>query len=794
MEDLMFRLPTRHLIVISFLCLYFFSLSFLTPATHAATTRAATGPNVKAWLTTTDRVNQLTQQANQTFTSGNGTASSTIDVNENQQFQQMVGFGAAMTDTSAYLIGTQMNSTQESALMRALFSQTSGIGVNFVRIPMGSSDFTATPASNPAPYSYDDMPAGQTDPNLTNFSISHDTSAIIPTLQQALQINSSLRFMANPWSPPAWMKTNDSMINGGNLTSSSYGPLAQYFVKFIQAYQAQGLPIYAITPQNEPGASTDYSSMVLPAASEASFIANNLGPALSNANLSPKILAWDQASTNGTYPETVLGNSAASAYISGIAWHCYDSNLPVMSDVYNFDQSKDVYETECSTGANGIAPYSAIDTALDSVQNWAKVVELWNIALNASGGPKMGSGCTNCTGLATIDSSGNYTLTDNYYGLGQVSKFALPGAYHIGSSTADKQLNTAAFKNPDGSKVLVVHNTSSSTSKTFNVDWEGTQSFSYTLPAGGIVTFQWSGTPVAISSGYAVNAGGSATGSFAADGYYSGGNTYSTTASINTSGVTNPAPQAVYQTERFGNMSYTFPNLIPKAQYTVRLHFAELYWNSSGKRTFNVSINGTQVLSNFDIFATAGGEYIAIVEPFTTIADSNGQIAIQFTSVVNNAKVSGIEIALASYAVNSGGNASGSFTTDFFGSGGSDYPTTASINTSGVTNPAPQTVYKNERFGDFTYTIPGLTAGATYTVRLHFAELNYTASGDRIFNVTINGTQVLSNFDVFATAGGEYTAIVEPFTATADSSGQITIRFMSLVTNASINGIEVIAA
>ena len=161
---------------------------------------------------------------------------------------------------------------------------------------------------------------------------------------------------------------------------------------------------------------------------------------------------------------------------------------------------------------------------------------------------------------------------------------------------------------------------------------------------GGGTTPTPTPTPVSNSSVYAVNAGAAAAGSFAADGYYSGGNTYATTASIDTSAVSNPAPQAVYQTERFGNFTYTFPNLSSGAQYTVRLHFAEIYWTSSGQRLFNASINGQQVLTNFDIYATVGAANKAIVEQYTTTADANGQIAIQFISVKDNAKVNGIEI------------------------------------------------------------------------------------------------------------------------------------------------------
>jgi glucosylceramidase len=609
----------------------------------------AAGAPVSVWLTTTDGQNNIAPQSGLSFSPGAGAAGSTITVNENQQFQQMTGFGAAMTDTSAYLIGTKMSTSQRSAVMTALFDPKNGIGLSFVRIPMGSSDYTATPPSAPAPYSYDDVPAGQTDPTLASFSINHDLAYIVPTLKQALQINPNLIFMANPWSPPAWMKSNGSMI-GGSLNASAFGPLAQYFVKFLQAYQAQGVTVAFITPQNEPTYATNYSSMTLSAADETSFIKNNLGPALASAGLSTKILAWDEGNGSVSYPETVLGDATASSYVSGIGWHCYDGQLQNMTTVHAAYPSKDAYETECSTGPTGIAPFSAIDVALTSVQNWAKGVELWNIALDTSndghggGGPKMGSGCGGCTGLVTIDqATGNATFTQNYYQLGQVSKFVVPGAYHIASSSGDASLNNAAFKNPDGSKVLVVHNTSSA-ADTFNVSWNSTQYFTYTLPAGGIATFQWSGSPVALSSGYAINAGGSATGSFSADGFYSGGQTYSTTASINTSAVTNPAPQAVYQTERYGNFTYTLPNLLPGAQYTVRLHFAEIYWGSSGQRLFNVAINGAQVLTNFDIYAAAGGKNVAVVEPFTAAADTNGQITIQLTTVVDNAKISGIEI------------------------------------------------------------------------------------------------------------------------------------------------------
>ena len=474
------RLAIRTLFFLLLSCLCLSAFVFSPPVTQAATrnvvAQAASGPSVSTWLTTTDGLNLLASQSPQTFGSTLTPGDAIIDVNDQQHFQQMTGFGGAMTDSSAYLIGQLLTSTERNALMQNLFgsSGSNSINMSFVRIPMGSSDFSATPLANPAPYSYDDQPAGQTDPNLTSFSINHDLASIIPTLKQALQTNPSLTFMANPWSPPAWMKTNGSMlgsVNGqtGTLITTDYQPMAQYFVKFLQDYQAQGIPIYAITPQNEPlYIPSGYPGMSFTSDQETAFINNNLGPALANAHLSTKILAYDFNRDNTTYPEAVL--SQAGSYVSGVAWHCYSQDPGAMTTVHNAFPGKDQYETECSPG---IISQSVIDETLDDVQNWAKTVELWNIALDPNNEPRINGGCGNCTGMVQINQSTHaITYTTSYYQLGQVSKFVVPGAYHIASTTADSNLNNASFINPDGSKVLVVHNTSSA-SETFNVRWDG---------------------------------------------------------------------------------------------------------------------------------------------------------------------------------------------------------------------------------------------------------------------------------------------------------------------------------
>jgi predicted DNA-binding WGR domain protein len=275
---------------------------------------------------------------------------------------------------------------------------------------------------------------------------------------------------------------------------------------------------------------------------------------------------------------------------------------------------------------------------------------------------------------------------------------------------------------------------------------------------------------------------------------------------INTSSVSNPAPQAVYQSNRYGTFSYAVSGLTVNASYTVRLHFAETYWTAAGQRVFNVSINGQQVLTNFDIVGTAGAVNKAVVEQFTATADSTGKITLQFTTVKDNAQVNGIEILSSTAStptptptpipggtqINAGGPAVAPFVADTDFTGGSTVTSTNAINTSSVSNPAPQAVYQSNRYGTFSYTIGNLTAGKTYTVRLHFAETYWTAAGQRVFNVSINGQQVLTNFDIVGTAGAANKAVVEQFTATADSTGKITLQFTTVKDNAQVNGIEIL--
>jgi glucosylceramidase len=439
----------------------------------------AGGETVQVWLTTPDLVSGLSQQPSLTFAPARDRDAPTIQVDDTITYQQMDGFGAAVTDTSAWLIAKKLSPPARTHLMTALFSPTQGIGIDWIRVPMGSSDFT-----HDHYYSYDDN-GGTPDPSLADFSISHDLSYIIPLLQQAMRLNPAIKLDANPWSPPAWMKSNHSMTGGGTLLSRYYGALAYYFVKFLQAYRTQGLPIFAVQPQNEPLAQAAYPSMNMSAPDEARFIADNLGPALAAADLHPKILGFDHNWAQPGYPETLLGDPSAAAYLAGTAWHSYAGTPNAMSVVHGLYPTKEVYETESSVA-------HPVDLFINAARNWSKTGVMWNIALDNYGGPLPNNpACRGCVGLVTIDqSTGTYRFTNYYYEIGQFSKFVLPGATRIYSTSfGGADIEDVAFKNPDRSEVVVAYNASKQVRR-FSVRL-GSEAVDYSLPAGGIATFTW---------------------------------------------------------------------------------------------------------------------------------------------------------------------------------------------------------------------------------------------------------------------------------------------------------------
>jgi glucosylceramidase len=350
-------------------------------------------------------------------------------------------------------------------------------------------------------YSYDDMPAGQTDPNLNNFSISHDLTDILPLTKQAEQINPNLKLMMVPWSAPAWMKDNGNFTNQGYLQSQYYAAYAQYYVKTIQAYQSQGVHVDYVSAQNEPGccSGANYPTMAWNGSGLDYFTANDLLPAFHSAGLSAKVLALDwNWSSYASYGAPEANDAAVrnDPLFGGVAWHGYDEGSAAeQSTVHNQYPAIGSFDTEHS-GGTWIANQQNEDMSniIDYTRNWGQSVVKWSLAVDQNMGPHNG-GCGTCTGLITVHNgdsrTGQVDYTIEYYDMGQLTKFVKPGAYRI-DSTSSSTIPNVAWINPDGSKALVAYNGTGST-QPMTVNWGG-ESFTYNLPAATSATFTWSGT------------------------------------------------------------------------------------------------------------------------------------------------------------------------------------------------------------------------------------------------------------------------------------------------------------
>jgi len=352
-----------------------------------------------------------------------------------------------------------------------------------LRVSIGASDLNAEV------FSYDDMPAGQTDVNLTNFNLSKDTVDVIPLLKEIVLINPNIRIMGSPWSAPVWMKDNGSSI-GGSLQPQYYSVYAQYFVKYIQAMRAKGITIDAITPQNEPQHGGNNPSMVMSAAQQADFIKNHLGPAFQAASFTTKIIIWDHNCDNPNYPITILNDPAAKQYVNGSAFHLYNGDISALSTVHAAHPDKHLYFTEQWTAGSGSfsgdLKWHVRNVIVGSMRNWSKVALEWNLASDGSYNPHTPGGCTECKGALTLDGAINRNVA--YYIVAHASKFVLPGSVRIESNNAATIFN-AAFKTPDGKKVLIAIN-DGTTAATFNIKFKG-QIAVATLAAGAAATYIW---------------------------------------------------------------------------------------------------------------------------------------------------------------------------------------------------------------------------------------------------------------------------------------------------------------
>ncbi|WP_332856072.1 glycoside hydrolase family 30 protein [Duganella sp. S19_KUP01_CR8] len=463
------------------------ALPLLLLCAHGA---AQAQTQVQAWITTGDQSKLLARGADAAFGSG-VKAAIVIDVDPAQRYQEMVGFGAAITDASAWLIQNRLDPQQRGALMNELFGKAPGANFSFTRLTIGASDFSRHH------YSFDDMPPGQTDPALAHFSIEPNRADVLPVTKAALAINPNLRVMASPWSAPGWMKSTDSLIQG-TLKPEAFAPFAAYLSRYVSAYEKEGVPIYALTLQNEPHFEPkDYPGMRVEPAKRAAFIGGHLGPLLAKEHPQTRILDWDHNWDEPGSPADVLKDPVANKYVNGVAWHCYGGDVRVQAALHDRWPDKDTYFTECSGGKwapvwSDNLQHFARTLVIGTTRGWAKGVLLWNLALDENDGPHLG-GCKDCRGVVTIDSrDGKVTRNEEYYALAHASRFVRQGARRIASSSGYNELDTVAFRNADDGSVALLVVNSAKAPRSFAVRLApGQRSFSYTLPAASVATFTW---------------------------------------------------------------------------------------------------------------------------------------------------------------------------------------------------------------------------------------------------------------------------------------------------------------
>ncbi len=458
-------------------------------------TLPATAQKVQVWLTTADRTSLFAEQPKPLEFSKSDKTPANITINDKTRYQTIDGFGFALTGGSAQLL-MQMDAASRAAILKELSTDTgNGIGVSYIRVSIGSSDMNAKV------FTYDDMPDGEQDPTLAHFALGPDLADVVPVLKQILAIDPKLSILGSPWTPPSWMKSNDN-AKGGSLKPEYYAAYAQYFVKYLQAMQAQGIHIEAITVQNEPLNAKNTPSLLMTSKEESAFIAQDLGPALKAANLNTKIILYDHNLNRPDYPLDILADPAAAQYTAGSGFHLYEGTIDAMTKVHDAHPDKNLYFTEQMVVQEDLTkPFSIAHPVsriiIGATENWSRNALLWNLAADPHNGPHTDNGgCPVCQGAITID--GN-TVTRNlaFYTAAHASKFVRPGSVRIDSGPVVEVTRDippvipphVAFETPDHRKVLIAANPTHDP-KTITVEYKK-RSFTATLNPGDAVTYVW---------------------------------------------------------------------------------------------------------------------------------------------------------------------------------------------------------------------------------------------------------------------------------------------------------------
>lgn len=466
---------------------------------------------IEAWITSADR-SMLFQQQPEKVTFGNEEGKGLpIIIDDRQEFQEMDGFGFALTEGSAFHLHRMSAPARQQILEEMFKADGNNVGFSYIRLTLGASDL------NNFVYSYNDLPEGKKDAEMKKFSLGHDYDDVIPVMKEILKIVPDIKILASPWSAPAWMKEKYD-VRGGALKNEYYDAYARYFTKYVQAMQKEGITIDAVTVQNEPLNSRNTPSMPWYWQQQNEFVRDHLGPAFKDAGLKTKVIIFDHNCDRPDYPLAILSDPATSQYVDGSAFHNYRGYMSGMNIVHRARPDKNIYFTEQMLterpGSQTINIASSVRRLIvDVTRNWSKNTILWNFAADPLNDPHTDNGgCSMCQGAITIDGD-KVTRNIAYYVIAHASKFVRPGSVRISSTdafdagvdiTEDEErpevrratvvehsnvLPNVAFKTLDGKIVLIVANDSWS-QQAVKIQYKG-KFANLRLTPGSVGTFIW---------------------------------------------------------------------------------------------------------------------------------------------------------------------------------------------------------------------------------------------------------------------------------------------------------------
>lgn len=434
------------------------------------------------WVTMPDQSVVFQKQSASSINQSKNEKNLQLTINTGKTYQEMDGFGYTINGGSAKHI-TKMSAPARAKLLQELFGTgTNDIGVSYIRLSVGASDL------DEKVFSYNDLPAGQTDVNIEKFDLDYDKLYLIPVLKQILAINPSIKILGSPWSPPVWMKTNGD-ARGGSLKPEYYSAYAKYLMKYVQAMKKEGIVIDALTVQNEPLHPGNNPSLLMLAEDQKVFVRDHLGPTFEKNGIKTKIIIYDHNADRPDYPISILNDKEAAKYIDGSAFHLYGGTIDAISQVHEAHPDKNLYFTEQWVGAPGDfaneLTWHTENLIIGAPRNWCKTVLEWNLAADENQNPHTDrGGCDRCLGALTIKGD-EVTREPAYYIIAHASKFVRPGSVRVESNLIEG-LPNVAYKTPNGGVTAIIQNTSKS-EKTIDVN-AGNKTKTITLKAGAVAT------------------------------------------------------------------------------------------------------------------------------------------------------------------------------------------------------------------------------------------------------------------------------------------------------------------